>query len=184
MPKPSLRYFNPRTYHISTPHPLWAAAGSIAYEVNKATVLARMLSGLYRTESLCRFWSENRHGYCMADTCVQTVGDLEHLLLQCPALQVARDNLFQMWLSRAAILPELLGFVIRIILSPTALKMTFILDPLSIPELANLCKHYGDFIFDTVAYMGRTYVYGIHRKKQILSNNLITIHIAIKTLSK
>ena len=82
----------------------------------------------------------------MVDTCLQIVGDLEHLLLHCQALQVARDNLFQMWLSRAAILPELLGLVIRVILSPTVSKMTFILDPLSIPELANLCKIHGNFI--------------------------------------
>ena len=166
--KHSLRYFNPTTYDLTRPHPLWAAAGSSAYEVNKATVLARMLSGRYRTESLCRFWSDNRQGYCMADTCLETVGDLEHLLLHCPALQGVRDNLLQMWLSKAAIIPDLLAFVGRVLMATPTMKMAFILDPLSMPELAELCKHYGDIIFDTVAYMGRTYVYGLHRKKLIL----------------
>ena len=96
LPKPSLSHFNPLMHCIARPHPVWTTAGSSPYEVNKATILARMISGRYRTDSLCRFWSDNRQGYCLAETCDQLVGDLEHMLLHCPALHQARQNLQQM----------------------------------------------------------------------------------------
>ena len=88
-PMPSLSHFNPDMHSLSEPHPLWYAAGSSPHEVNKSTILARMISGRYRTESLCRFWTENREGFCLANTCHQVVGSLEHLLLDCPALSTA-----------------------------------------------------------------------------------------------
>ena len=52
MPLPSLSSFNPTMHSLTTPHPMWAAAGSSAYEVNKTTILARMITGRYRTDSL------------------------------------------------------------------------------------------------------------------------------------
>ena len=61
----------------------------------------------YRTESLARFWTDNHNGFCLANTCDQVVGDLEHLLLHCPALQIARSNLEQMWLAKSAPIPQL-----------------------------------------------------------------------------
>ena len=60
----SLCHFNPLVHSLTHPHPLWMAAGSGPYKVNKATILARMISGRYRTEKLCWFWSDNPGGYC------------------------------------------------------------------------------------------------------------------------
>ena len=62
---PSLKYFHPHYYSLSSPHPLWTTAGSSPYEVKKAVVQARMLSGRYRTEMLRRHWSENKEGHCL-----------------------------------------------------------------------------------------------------------------------
>ena len=102
----SLSHFNPLGHSLTSPHPLWITAGSSAHEVHKSTILAQMISGRYRTESLSRFWSDNPGGYCLADTCLQEKGDLEHLLLHCPALHIARHNLQRMWLAKAAVLPK------------------------------------------------------------------------------
>ena len=166
----SLSYFNPRMHALSTPHPLWAAAGSNSYEVNKSTVLSRMISGRYRTEKLCRFWTDNREGFCLVPTCQENgvIGDLEHLLLHCPALQDARENLQQMWLSKSSAVPTLHDFVCQVLESPTQTKMKFILDPTSLPEVVRLWQIFGPQVLDMVFYLTRTFAYALHRKKLIL----------------
>ena len=58
------------------------------------------------SEPLQSLWTSStivihRDGYCLADTCQHVKGHLEHLLLHCPALQIARHNLQRMRLARA-----------------------------------------------------------------------------------
>ena len=65
----SLSAFHPEYMSLQEPHPMWKAAGSNPYEVSKTIVQAKMLSGQYRTEQLCRFWSNNRLGVCLAPGC-------------------------------------------------------------------------------------------------------------------
>ena len=165
---PSLRYFSPRNHSLLSPHPLWKASGSSPYETNKSIILARMASGRYRTERLCRFWSDNRQGHCLADTCHEVDGDLEHLLLHCPALQVARGNLLQMWLVRSQVVPSLYEVVRSIMAAPAQVMMAFILDCTTLPQIVSLSQEYGKEVLDTVLYMTRTYAYVLHRKKQIV----------------
>ena len=164
----SLQYFNPRVHSLTSPHPLWLTAGSSSHEVNKATVLAKMISGRYRTEKLCRFWSGNHQGHCLASTCHQIPGDLVHLLLHCPALAIARKNLQEMWLLKSAQYPPLHTFIIRVLEGTDKLKMLFILDPTAIPEVDHLIVLYGMPVLGTIFYMARTYAYGLHRKKLII----------------
>ena len=166
---PSLCYFNPRVHSLTHPHPLWLAAGSSPYRVNKATILARMISGRYRTERLCRFWSDNQGGYCLANTCTGVVGDLVHLLLHCPALSVARRNLLDMWVHRAIKYPALYSLVLQILQGPDTLKMLFILDPTSIPAVDHMVAEYGMQVLDLIYYMSMSYAYGLHRKKLIIT---------------
>ena len=45
---PSLQFFHPKYYSLSKPHPVWLTAGENPYEVEKACIQARMLSGRYR----------------------------------------------------------------------------------------------------------------------------------------
>ena len=168
MPLPSLSHFNPTMHSLVAPHPMWEAAGSNAYEVNKTTVLARMISGRYRTDSLCRYWSDNPQGYCLASTCNQTVGDLEHMLLQCPALQLVRNTITEMWLKRSTTVPDLQSLVLKVVASSAKKRMCFILDPTSMPDIVGLYQKHGMAVLDIVFYMTRTYAYGLHRKQLIL----------------
>ena len=46
---PSLSMFRAECMSLANPHPIWTSAGSSPYEIRKATVQARMLSGRYRT---------------------------------------------------------------------------------------------------------------------------------------
>ena len=78
----SLQYFHPEYHSLSKPHPLWTTAGASPYQVAKATIQAKMLSGRYRTEKLSRFWFKNKGGYCLLPSCsgFKVEEDLEHIL--------------------------------------------------------------------------------------------------------
>ena len=65
----TLSNFHPEYMSLKNPHPLWTCAGSNPYEVSKATIQAKMLSGQYRTENFCRFLSGNQLGTCLAPAC-------------------------------------------------------------------------------------------------------------------
>ena len=54
----SIICFNPDFHSISTPHPIWDTVGCNPYEISKATILAQMISGQYRTDHSTRFWSK------------------------------------------------------------------------------------------------------------------------------
>ena len=86
---PSLHYFMADRCSLSQPHNIWLAAASNSFESRKATILARMTSGRFRSEYLSRHWSGNKQGFCQAPVCDGVVGDLQHLLLHCVDLAVA-----------------------------------------------------------------------------------------------
>ena len=53
-PLDSLIHFKPHFHSLSSPHPIFWTAGPNPYEVSKAIVQGRMLSGRYRTELLAK----------------------------------------------------------------------------------------------------------------------------------
>ena len=83
---PSLEFFKTRYMSLSSPHPIWLSAGS-PYEVGKAVVAARMLSGRYPTDLLSKHWTyDNPEGFCRLPGCLNLVGNLGHYTpsLLCP----------------------------------------------------------------------------------------------------
>ena len=164
----SLRYFDPRTASLLHPHPLWKSAAGSSYECSKGIILARMASGRYRTEMMCRFWSANGRGYCLADTCHQVQGDLEHLLVSCPALEHTRHQLHSLWCRQTAHLLPLHNLIVRKLGSSPAEQVKFILDSLSSPQLVHLIELYGQTVQELVLYLTRTWAFCIHRQKEIL----------------
>ena len=165
----SVKYLDPAKCSLVSPHPIWLCAGGSSYESNKSLVVAKMLSGRYRTEMLCRFWSSNTNGYCEAVTCVQVQGDLEHLLVKCPALNQDRMRLFNLWLSKTAYLPQLQDLMCRMISAFPEEKVKFILNPSTHPEMIVLVQLYGEPLLRHVMYLTRTFAFSLHRRKQILT---------------
>ena len=110
---PSLHLFVPLNCNLCQPHPLWTSAGSNNFECHKTVVLARMISGRYRTEYLSRHWTSNNLGHCHLATCVGVVGDLEHLLVTCPGLATVRSRMWDMILTRKEILIPLKNLPLR-----------------------------------------------------------------------
>ena len=123
----SLKYFDPLKCSLLSPHPMWTSSAHSSYESNKTKILARMVSGRYRTEMLCRFWSPTNTGHCLAQTCHQVEEDLEHLLIKCPALQPVRQRLQNLWTIKASQLPELHTLILKVLSSPPDQQLRFIL---------------------------------------------------------
>ena len=95
---PSLEYFHPQVMSLSHPHPLWTTAGSNPFEISKAVIQARMLSGRYPSDYLARHWTKNKNGYCLLPHCSgrETPGTLEHILLYCSSLAECRQKVLSL----------------------------------------------------------------------------------------
>ena len=90
----SLRYFGPVHSDLQRPHYVWMTAGNNPYETHKSIIVVKMLSGRYRTDYMKRHWStENKDGFCTAQTCQKTFGTLEQLLVVCPAVETIRSKM-------------------------------------------------------------------------------------------
>ena len=102
----SLKFFHPHYMSLLKPHPLWTTCGANPFEVNKAIVQARMLSGRYPTDKLVRHWSRNKSSVCLLPGCSgSALGSLEHLLLHCPSLAPTRLSLVQLSISTTNMCP-------------------------------------------------------------------------------
>ena len=62
---PSLEYLHPQFLTLTHPHPIWTSLDGNPYQAKAARIQALFLTGRYRTERLCRFWSGNKDGYCL-----------------------------------------------------------------------------------------------------------------------
>ena len=164
----SLQYFSTTTLTLSCPHLIWTTATGSSFECRKATTWAKMASGRFRTEYLSRHWSTNQHGYCLAETCHKVVGDLEHLLLHCQALATERENLWKLFTKHSFEFPTLYQFLKKLEMSQPKVKLQFLMDPLAFQEVLDIFSFYGYKVVHLLYYLIRTYVYYIHRKKQIL----------------
>ena len=163
-PLRSLQYFKPELYSLTKAHYMWTSAASNPFECSKSTILARMASGRYRTEVLCRHWSTNRGGHCRAASCTQTPGTLEHLLVVCPTLETVRERQFSMWLERSVMFPTLHSTIRDVLSSNEATKVQFIIEPLAFPQLTNCYKIHGQRFIEQLSYLTRTFAFYIHRE--------------------
>ena len=160
----SMKYFKSELYSLTRCHYIWSTAASNPYECSKSTVLARMISGRFRSEALCRHWSTNRSGYCRAPTCYQIYGTLEHLLVSCPALESVRERLYTMWLDRSVMFPSLHVTIRDILASDENQKVQFILEPLAFPDIFQSFKIHGNRFIQQLSYLTRTFVFYIDRE--------------------
>ena len=132
---PSMKYFKPAYMSLSSPHPMWACARS-PFEVRKAVIVGRMLSGRYRTDPLARHWStSNQAGVCQLPDCPgQEPGTLEHILLYCPALEIARSGVIKLW-ADCMVPREYLFPVLSCLTFSEDSMMQLLLDPSFIPTI-------------------------------------------------
>ena len=165
-PLPSLKYFHPNYMSLTIPHPIWSSAKSNPYQMSKALVQARMLSGRYRTEYLCRHWSM-RDGTCLASSCagLQQPETIEHILLFCPSYANTRSSHFNLWRTFQEKNPFLSPIISKALTYQSPFRCQFILDSTVLPDVISLSQIHGQAATDKLLYMSRTFCYAIHRER-------------------
>ena len=164
----SLIFFKAHFYSLSKPHPLWSTAGENPYEVEKACIQAKMLSGRYRTCWLTRHWSGDSSGNCSLPTCrlSPTPGTLPHFLLDCQDLSPARKRVFALWADYLKDKPSLFP-IIRLYTteSDPQLYLQFLLDCSVLPEIVSLKQKQGRSVLESLFYMTRTLCFSLHKSR-------------------
>ena len=168
---PSLVHFKPAFMSLSTPHPLWLSAGS-PYEVSKAVIASRMLSGRYRTDRLSRHWNkDNPNGLCRLPGCFDQEGDLHHILLHCPALSTSRSNMIKLWSSFMVSRPSLLPIIQKYTLEEPELLLQFLLDPSCLPLVISTNSICPGTLHHCL-YLSRTWCFSTHVARSRLLQHL------------
>ena len=163
---PSLDFFRANFMSLSSPHPIWTSAGSSPYEVQKATVQARMLSGRYRTCWLRRHWSGDSTGSCRVPGCSGEPGTLKHLATgECPGLANALVRATALWTSFLKENPVLFPVVKLYSLGDPDGFLKFLLDPTTLPPVISLAQKHGSLVKEQLCYMTRTWLYYMHKER-------------------
>ena len=166
----SAPYFVPEFMSLTKPHPIWSSCGSNPFEVHKAVITARMLSGRYPTDQLQRHWTQNKAGICLLPTCAssKSLGSLEHLLLMCPALAPTRLKLLELAEKVSTNDSAVSSLLLTVIKSGQSQAiMQIILDCSTTPDIISHTQKYGSSVRDKILYFGRTWCYSIHRERMI-----------------
>ena len=170
MQSSSLRYFKADYMSLTKPHPIWSTCGSNPYEVNKAIVQAKMLTGRYVTDQLARHWRGNTSGMCTTPSCPGTeVGSLEHLLLFCPALEQERAQIKRLCSTISMESFDLYTIINSVLCADTSVEkvMQFLLDCSNLPAVISARQALGDMIINRLFYLTRTWCYTMHRSRMI-----------------
>ena len=161
----SLEFFKPQFLSLSRPHPLWTTCASNPWEINKALIVARLLSGQYISDWHARHWSkENPDGFCLLCPGRRIRGDITHLLLSCEALQEKRLNILQYWKLLSEDKPHLQQLLSSVLCSSPRDQVQFLLDPSSVPSVITGCQM-DLFSLEDIFPLTRTYCYSMHRRR-------------------
>ena len=160
---------------LEHPHVLWTSCNSNPYEVQKAVTQSRMLSGRFRDDKLTRHFSENRSGACLL--CQNSgqphppVGDLHHLLLHCPSLQVQRAELYKYWKRNTDNCEhDIKRIVADFQTQSEKYKMQFLLDCSVLPDIIQIAQNSSSDILVVLFQITRTYCHSLHRERLKLIN--------------
>ena len=115
----SLKMFHALSRSLSQPDYIWVTAGNNSFEVRKSCILARMMSGRYRTDYFARLWTSNKKGLCLIPGCADKIGDLQHLLIECSALSDTRTKIIEFPIKKAIMLLPLHS-ILKMILPSSA----------------------------------------------------------------
>ena len=163
--KSSLEYFKPEFMSLLKPHPLLLSCHSNPWEVNKAIIQCRMLSGRYHTDWLTRHWSaDNKSGACVLCPQESVPGTLEHLLIFCPALESKRLEIYTYWEENTVNNSCMNILLTKKRQSPTTELTQFLLDP-SVDSDVICCVQNKLINLDEIFKLTRTFVYGLHRRR-------------------
>ena len=163
----SLEFFHPNFMSLRSPHPIWTTAGSSSYQVAMSTVQGLMISGRYRTEQLCRHWSANKKGFCLAPSCIglELVEDLPHILIQCASLEPTRQQLLSFTVNYSQSC-EILQPILRILYLRTHSSFCqFLIDCSVLPTVIAATQQYGPDVLHHLFRITRTWCFCLHKAR-------------------
>ena len=164
----SLTYFKPEFMSLQSPHPLWTSCGSNSYEICKAIVQAKMLSGRYRTDQLIRHFSNENDGTCSLCKNDKITGSIEHLLVVYPILSETRNSLVENLKINKQISDTTKALIISYLHCTEATQMQLILDPSVLPLVIKEKQNAGPHILNEILNFSRSWCYTIHKKRMKL----------------
>ena len=166
----SLKFFKPRYMSLSKPHILWTSCGSNTYELNKACIQAKYLSGRFRTEKLLSHFGNENLPYCQLHPDTNVVGDLAHHLVHCPSLASQRELLFEYWKTISCSNTVCNKILLEIQTSKEDDFLQFILDCSAVPAVIIAAQIHGSEVFNILFKATRTYCYSMYRARLRLLN--------------
>ena len=138
--------------------------GNNSYEVSKAIIQAKMLSGRYRTEKLQRHFYSSNTGLC--EICPdKPIGSLEHILIQCSVLEDIRSSHFRS-LENNENFSETSKFIISSAFNTSVeLTMRLLLDCSTLPDVIIAVQACGDSILQEIFRFSRNWCFSIHKRR-------------------
>ena len=162
---PSLQYLAPQFLSLSHPHPLWSSLDGNPYQTKAACIQALFLSGRYRSERLCRFWSQNVAGVCLLPACKKSEipENVEHILLHCSGLSAERRRL-EMFTSKYTHDKAPIQLITNtyLYLAPDNLRVQFLLDCSVLPLVIAAYQTHGSVIHQQLYKISRTWCRTLH----------------------
>ena len=167
----SLKYFDSSFLSLQFPHPLWSSCGANPFEVSKAVIQARMLSGRYRSDHLARHWTSNKMGYCQLPQCIgkNSPGTLEHILVSCPSLSKCRQKMSDLWNTLCQVNPTCASILNIVASSKSEETLTqFLLDCSTVTCVVETVNLFGTDVLFPLFHLTRTWCFTIHRNRMNL----------------
>ena len=162
---PSLQYLQPSFLSLSKPHPILSSLDGNPYQAKASRIQALFLTGRYRSERLCRFWSTNKNGVCLLEPCrsQELYEDIHHIILRCSGLTEVRRRLEVFTREFAADKPVLRGLVETYLYSDNdELRMQFIIDCSVLPLVISSHQLHGPIIHQQLFKITRTWCRSLH----------------------
>ena len=163
----SLQYFKPSFLSFKTPHPIWTSLNGNPYQTEAAKIQAWFLSGRYRNERLCRFWSQNKEGFCLLESCNGKciIEDTYHIIITCNSLVETRRRLFKFTAAYVADKPLLIPLIKAYLCSSEEYFVQFMLDCSVLPMVISSYQMHGPIVHEHLFHISRTWCRSLHRDR-------------------
>ena len=162
---PSLIYFKSSFMSLTTPHPLWTTCEDNPFEISKAVVAAKFLSGRYPTDRLLRHFDKNLTGRCTLCPDDDNDGSLEHLLLLCPSLTNCRQQQLQMLTNNPAISDKARDIILAASVNPIPHFVQLLLDCSVLPVVIVTRQEGDKNIQNEIFKFSRTWCFNVHMQR-------------------
>ena len=161
----SLNYFKTEFMSLSRPHPLWTTCGNNSYEVSKAVIQARFLSGRYRCEKLTSHFTSTKSSPLCSICPDGSIGSVEHILLFCSALEDVRSQLLANLQKNESISKETKQIIQFNFTLSTSTKVQLLIDPSVLPDVIRETQNGNYDLIEEMFRFTRNWCFSIHRQR-------------------